>query len=391
MRVLVFTSQFHELGGAERLSLELAVQLNSVDGVKADLLGMYSEDIPGVRNKISELATSGINRVDVLGMGLHPSPWSVIIAVFRLRKFLKENSYEVIETSMLGPTVLAAWASVGLDVVHVAGIHGCYRHDSPDQTSFVKKKLWLQSVRKGTSFYGISKKVANDWVNFSRTDPVRTSVIYNSIDESYFSVRRSRQSMLAEFGIPGSHRVALYVGRLSKKKGIDTLILGLGPILYSHNLWLVLAGRPDPCDHDFLDSLKKVIETRGWQNRIIFAGFRNDIPTLMASSDVFVFPSNWEGFGLVLAEAMACGTPIVATDVDGIPEVVEGTRTKLIPPQNPVKLRDAVLHVLQMNNHEKTECARIAKQRANYFRGGRRLQEMLILFDKLVQRGKLDD
>ena len=64
--------------------------------------------------------------------------------------------------------------------------------------------------------------------------------------------------------------------------------------------------------------------------RIVFAGIRRDIPELMAASDLFVMPSNWEGLGLVFLEAMAAGLPVVANRVSGVPEVVEDGVTGIL-------------------------------------------------------------
>ena len=79
-----------------------------------------------------------------------------------------------------------------------------------------------------------------------------------------------------------------------------------------------------------------------------FLGFRRDIDQLMKSSKVFVLPSCWEGFGIVLIEAMKNKLPIVATNVGGIPEIIiDGKEGALVPKENPEILASSINHVLE--------------------------------------------
>jgi glycosyltransferase involved in cell wall biosynthesis len=79
----------------------------------------------------------------------------------------------------------------------------------------------------------------------------------------------------------------------------------------------------------------------------VFAGFRTDIPAVMRSLDVFALTSDFEGFGLVLLEAMSAGKPIIATNVSAIPEVVaDGETGVLVPAQDPRAFGEAVVRLL---------------------------------------------
>jgi len=78
-----------------------------------------------------------------------------------------------------------------------------------------------------------------------------------------------------------------------------------------------------------------------------FEGFCEDVPRLLGELDLLVLPSLWEGFGLVLLEAMAAGRPVVASAVGPIPEVVaDGETGLLVPPEDPAALADAIVRVL---------------------------------------------
>lgn len=131
----------------------------------------------------------------------------------------------------------------------------------------------------------------------------------------------------------------LAVGRLEAQKGHDVLLEAMPAILARHpGAHLSIAGegvgRP---------ALTDQIRRLGLESRVTLLGARGDVQALMARSGVLVHPSRWEGFGLVLLEAMATGLPIVASGVGGVPEVVADRVTgRLVAPEDPVGLASAV-------------------------------------------------
>jgi glycosyltransferase involved in cell wall biosynthesis len=105
---------------------------------------------------------------------------------------------------------------------------------------------------------------------------------------------------------------------------------------------------------------------------------------VMASSDVLVLPTRWEGFGLVLAEALACGLPIVATHVGGVPEVLGDTGIPLIPPRNPDALRRAILEALDLSPADRETQAAHWRARATRYTGDRRATDLYDLIRDVV-------
>ncbi len=387
MKVLIFMTQFYQLSGAERLAVELAEELNK-RGIHADILSMYTENLPGVAEAKQDLLNRGIPNVHFLSMKIHPSIVSLLPAILRLRRLIREEGYDIIETSMVSPTVLAAWATRREKARHVAGLHQVFRRDRENSK---QHKFWRFSVRCNPciSYYAISDYARDSWIRYSGTPPERTRTIYNAIPDDCFNVTPDRQGVRAELGIPEDNRIALYVGRLAKYKGCDTLLDALGPILRQNDLYLLYAGVPDPMvqgSTEMIEQMKDQIQSKGWEERVRFLWYRKDIPRLLASSDLLTHPTRMEGFGLTLVEALAVGLPIVASNVEGIPEVLAGTDSMMTAPDDPQALREAVLRTLNRSPDVTTLAIQEGKRRAEVFRAGRRLEDLISLFQD-VQEG----
>jgi len=381
-------TQFYQLSGAERLGVELAQELNKRK-IHTDILSMYTEDMPGVLEAKKELLQRGIPQVHFLRMKVRPSIASIIPAILNLRRLIKEEKYDIVETSMVSPTVLAAWAVRGTQSWHLAGLHQVFRRDRENS---IRHWLWRFSIRCNPHirYYSISDYASKAWVYYSRTPPQYTRTIYNAIPDDCFKAVADRQGIRTELRIPQNSRIALYVGRLAKYKGCDTLVDTLGPILKKSNLHLLLVGEPDtnvPGCGEMIDGMKKQIKDNGWNDWIRFLGYRKDIPRLLASADIIVHPTHMEGFGLVLVEAMAAGLPVVASNAEAIPEVLKNTDSIMVPPDDPESLRKAVIQTINRSPLEATVAIEKGRKRAEDFRIGRRIDSMLKLFgDALAQR-----
>lgn len=144
------------------------------------------------------------------------------------------------------------------------------------------------------------------------------------------------------------------VGRLVEpKKGLTVLLAATARIAREiPGARLVIVG-----DGPARALLERCAAQEGVRGRTLFTGLRRDVDLIMSALDLFVMPSNWEGFGIALLEAMAAGIPIVATRVGGIPEVVlDGETGRLVPPGDPEVLAAACADLLR----DREQAARLA-------------------------------
>ena len=139
----------------------------------------------------------------------------------------------------------------------------------------------------------------------------------------------------------------LFVGYIIQRKGVDTLVKALDILVKSRsmqNLILHIVGDIER-DKDFSKSIKEYCEKAGIEDHVVFHGRVSEsaLMNLYKTADIFVFPSLWEGFGIVLAEAMSYGLPIVTTNAGAIPYLVkDGRNGFLVPPQDPEKLAQSI-------------------------------------------------
>ena len=182
-----------------------------------------------------------------------------------------------------------------------------------------------------------------DYVLSLGAKPEKIKVLHNGVDLVHFRpLAGKREEIRRKLGIPQNSIVVLTVRRLVYKNGIDTLIEGANIAVKKNPkiTFLVVGKGPD------LNSVQMRIRQLGIESNFRLTGFvkDEDLPFYYNAADFFVLPSkSGEGLPLVALEAMACGLPVIATDVGGIREILMEDYGKLVPPNQPELLATAVL------------------------------------------------
>jgi glycosyltransferase involved in cell wall biosynthesis len=163
----------------------------------------------------------------------------------------------------------------------------------------------------------------------------------------------SPQQARAQLGIAPESKVVFYVGRFDQRKGIETLVRAVNRSKLRGNadLKLIIGGgsRPGQSDGMERDRIESIVDELGMREFTIFPGRLGDtdLPIYYAAADVCVVPSHYEPFGLVAIEAMASGTPVVASDVGGLQFTVVPEETGLLaPPKDEVAFGEAIDRIL---------------------------------------------
>jgi glycosyltransferase involved in cell wall biosynthesis len=152
-----------------------------------------------------------------------------------------------------------------------------------------------------------------------------------------------RAQVRQELGIDNDAPLLVCVARLEAEKDIDVLVEAMSHVVQAHPTAKCIVAGEGSLKQQLLDQIHK----SGLEDVVRLLGFRSDVPSLIAASDLLVLPSRAEPFGLVLLEAMALCKPVVATRAGGPTEiVVEGETGMLVPPQEPEPLAQAISHLL---------------------------------------------
>ncbi|SJZ46828.1 glycosyltransferase [Selenihalanaerobacter shriftii] len=186
----------------------------------------------------------------------------------------------------------------------------------------------------------------------------KIEIIYNGIKLDQVKESGIKTDIRKEFGISQDEILIANVGRLSKQKGHEYLIATVKRLIDKglDNFKVLVVGKGE------LESeIKKEVEDLGLNDYIIFTGFRTDIYNIMRQMDFLLHTALWEGFGFVIAEAMAVGKPVVSTDVSNISEImVDGETGYLAESKNPDDIADKVIKMIDTSQRQ--EMGRLGKE-----------------------------
>jgi len=176
-----------------------------------------------------------------------------------------------------------------------------------------------------------------------RPSNVPVSLVHNGVDLARYDRTEACCTLAEEYRLEPNAQIVGVVGRLEPEKGHPTLIDAWPRVLRTvPDAYLLIVG-----EGSRREALEHQVAELGIGSRVIFTGRRDDVPAVTAALDVAVLPSYREAQGLTILEAMALSRPVVASNVGGIPEMVEDGRTGLlVPPHDPGALAAAIIRLL---------------------------------------------
>jgi glycosyltransferase involved in cell wall biosynthesis len=227
----------------------------------------------------------------------------------------------------------------------------------------------------------ISEVIHKNVLDTTPMTPDRVMTLHDAIDTDLFSFRRvDRNSARREFGFTDDLIVIGLVGRFSPGKGHEELLGAASLLSGKHsNIHFLVVGEASHGEDRYAQKIRTLSLSLGLQKVMTFAGYRKDIPEVMAALDIFAFPSHAESFGVVLIEAMAMERPVVSTNCDGVLDIVVDGQTGIyVHPRNTTELATALSRLIDD-----------AALREKMGKAGRRRVEEL--FDQRKQMNKIEE
>jgi glycosyltransferase involved in cell wall biosynthesis len=288
--------------------------------------------IYGAGTLAAEIKRTGVKVVDLSRKG-KIYPWLIIKLFFLIRK----EKIKIIHTHLVHASI------VGRIAAKLAGVKAIlttrhYAYERKEETLI----YWLE--RKTACFnemtIAISSAVRNYLLNSEEYEPQKVVVIHNAIDLSLFDSYSGEPLLRTD-----ENYLIGTVGRLHPQKGYDTLLRSMPHVIERFpQVKLMIVG--DGFQRKYLEGF---CSNLGISEQVIFLGRKApaEVIGFLKNIDLFVLASNWEGFGIVVLEAMAEAKPVIATNVEGLPEVVEDGQTGfLVPPGQPIELANRIIELL---------------------------------------------
>jgi glycosyltransferase involved in cell wall biosynthesis len=275
-------------------------------------------------------------RVELLPYLKHPvSPFWDAVALLKLRAYFKARRIDLVHThsSKAGIVGRAAALLAGVPAV-VHTIHGW--SFNPTQPTWARAGyVALERAAAGVTDRLIAVSAANREAGIAKRigRPERYVVLHSGIDaEKYRTPRKERGAVRRELGFDDSHTVVGTVACLKPQKApLDFLHAAAAAHERKADLRFFIAG-----DGELRPRLEARILELGLQRVVRLLGWRRDVADLLHAMDIFLLTSRFEGLPRAVLQAMAAGVPVVATAVDGTPEVVrDGASGLLVPPSAP--------------------------------------------------------
>jgi glycosyltransferase involved in cell wall biosynthesis len=259
-----------------------------------------------------------------------------------LVRLIRTEGYQLVDTQNIQSKFWASAALMFAPAAFVSTINSWYasEHGKASLKGRIYTALELSSNRALDLYITVSERDRQSLLR-SGIPAERIELIYNAVDVQADGIPGGRQWLREKFSIPVEAQVCTAVGRLVPVKGYDVLVEAARLLESSApNLHILIVG-----DGECKEALAGQIARLGLTKRVTLAGYQNreQVLSILKSSDLFVMPSRYEGTPIALLEAGALGLPMVASNVGGMPELVQDQREALfVPAESPQALAQAL-------------------------------------------------
>jgi len=317
-------------GGAERVVCDLADEM------------FVRGHIVKIAYLTGEVLTKPMHQeIDLIKVGLKKLV-SLPIAYLKLANIIKIYQPDIVHAHMVHANILTRLVRLVIPIDKLI----CTAH-SNNEGGTLRMLTYRTTHKLATVTTNVSQQATRAFESKHAVPLNGMRTIYNGINLNKFNYDpTARYTLIKELKIDDSCKLILAVGRFTEAKDYLNLIrvIHLLKKEVDYSFKLLIAG-----DGLLREQIENMISELQLQNQVILLGRRDDIPKLMSAADLFVLSSKFEGFGLVVAEAMACKCLVVATDCGGVTEVLDN-KEFLVATENADELKSKIKYALSISH-----------------------------------------
>jgi len=329
-----------------------------------------------------------VEMVEIPELVRNPSPVKDVVAFVKLYRLIKKGRFDLVHTHTSKAGILGRVAARLAGVPRI--VHTPHGHIFTGYAGRVLTRFFILLERWAATFtdriIGLTDREIQDHLTRKIGRPEQFVSIPSGVDLTRFErIERSEAfAVKASLGLPPSAFLIGSVGRLEPIKGHRHLLQAFQALAPRFpNLYLAFAG-----EGELLPELRSSAQRQGLADRVLFLGWRDDIPTLLQTFDLFVFPSLNEGMGRALVEAMAVGLPIVASRVGGIPEVLDEGKAGLLVEAGRASALAQGIEKLLLDPERRIRFGTMARERARAYSVETMLHKIQALYRQLLREGE---
>lgn len=377
-----------ETGGMNVYVLELSRELARL-GYEVDIFTRLDGDLPRIEDvapnlRLVRIAAGPAEPIDKEAIIEHLGEFSEGMRAFAAEQ---ESPYRVMHSHYWQSGRAGARLARDMQLPHVLMFHTLGEVKNRARISEREPRHRIRServlARNADALVTASPHERELLERYYGADPSKMATIPCGVDLELFRPR-DRAASRAQLNLPQDVPILLWVGRLEKLKGVDILVSAVAQ-LESPDAQLVIVGGDEHAEELKAELIAQATQA-GIAHRLRFEGAvaHDQLPAYYSAADVCVVPSYYESFGLVAVEAMACGTPVVASRVGGlVSTVVDGVTGFLIPWRCPEPFAEK-LDVLLGNAELRQNFSRAARRSVERFRWKRIALEVMDLYDRVL-------
>ena len=341
-------------GGAERVVCDLADAMFE-RGHEVKIAYLIGEVITQPEHQEIEIIKVNLSNFKTL-----------LPAYLKLAKIIKNFKPEVVHSHMVHANILVRLVRITTSIDKL--ISTAHNSNEGGALRMISYRITHRLADVSTN---VSQEATQAFEDMGAVPKDGMQTVYNGISlKKFHYIPEARAKLEKELGFTENHRVILAVGRFNEQKDYPNLLKAISllkqEIIYPFKV--IIVG-----DGELRDTIENAVDNLNLKDEVLLLGRRTDIPELMSAANLFVLPSKYEGFGLVVAEAMACECLVVATDSGGVAEVLNNLEF-LVPPSDVIALKNKIKYAFELEAKKKKK---VISQNLNHVRENFSLQDIV--------------